>query len=192
MRSIRLKTAAAPSLVGAMVASLIGCGGGGDGASPPAPHSLPTPTVLSSSSGVMSRYTGRWSAGCGLTILSAPVQSVQNTYEFGAPAATSVQGTLTQRQFTDMNCLTPFAATNVVPVREAVTVTFVASVNAGTPTTAFDNFTGTADQVILATQTSSGNPSSSTSYVAFQDNFTVLRIRPILPFSASDLTYPNH
>ena len=173
------------------VAGLIGCGGGGNSNSTAiAPTVLPSALVLSSSAGVLSRYSGTWTSDCGRTFRPR-VPSVINTYKLSSPIGTRVTGTLSQDQFSDDRCTERLSQIISSTVVEGVSLTYGTTLSAdvAAPKTERDNFTGTVDQVTLISTPQGGIGSSSIYYVGFSDAFNTFRLTTSLPFSVSDLVY---
>lgn len=167
-----------------------GCGGGSGnsvGSTPQSP-TLPSPTVLASSMGNLSRYLGEWSGECGkpvkLPTAANPVLTVRNSYSFTSATATTLKGTVRQRQYSQDFCNSETFISQAAKIEEEFVLSYVTSASVPAPTSIFDNFSGSVDQVSYVV-----NGSSQVKFVGFSDSFTKFRIENGIPNSTLFLTH---
>ncbi|RYX89385.1 MAG: hypothetical protein EOO28_33145 [Comamonadaceae bacterium] len=127
----------------------------------------------------MSKYTGRWVSTCGFTL---PAVGVINTYQFGAPSASVVTGTLTSQRYSTLECTASSASSS--PTTSAVTLTFLATVpvTSGTPTSS----SGTADRVKADL---AGSTSTTQTFAFFPDFRTFVTGGATAFFNSAALPY---
>jgi hypothetical protein len=177
---------AAVLLAGVMLAS---CGGGGDsdsGSTSTTPASTTKTKALTGSQGHPERYLGTWSSGCGWTFQAGPVKSVQNTWQFTAVSGSTLTGSFEQRQYSDMNCTTPWPTASFT-VKASATLAVMGE-TALTPGTGSVIFTGIADKVQVTLRQTGAAPDTSVQHAGFEGE-AKLRFTQSLPFSTGDLEY---
>lgn len=162
---------------------LTACGGGGGDTTTVVQPPKQIITLVSSK-GDLTKLTGMWRSGCGIFLSGTKAQSAYNFYQFSSPTTTTtVGGTATQYQFSDLSCLT--SSTTVV---NRVTLTFVAGdQTVTTSVNSTQDFVGSSDKISEQFSTLQGvSFAPTTKYFAFSDGFTKFREASSPVFSSFD------
>ena len=152
MKSIQMSAARSFTAASALVLfSLAGCGGGG-GATETV--TVPTPvvsavTTLQSSGGDLSKYANTvWISDCGIPLVNGipGLLSQRNTFRFGAAVGTTLSGSISTSQFSNISCTGPTVANSGTVVQVNFNYIRQLTVTSSTPPTA----QGTADELLIS------------------------------------------
>jgi hypothetical protein len=172
------------SWIAALSLMLTACGGGSDTVATYVSPPPPPPIALTASKGALSKYTGIWTSECGQVYSGSVVNSARNNYQFGASSNSTMTATISQWQYTDYSCRTPYALTNTIPLVQKLTLTFVATASLNIDTSENKAFTGDIDQFVSTKSTG-----TSTIYFGLSDGEATLRESSGTSFSTIALKY---